>query len=138
MEKIFNVTGNCRPAKHYMADVSGKLAQMFKMVDRGDYFIINRPRQYGKTTSLYTLSDILRKTGEYIVFNTSFEGIGDAVFEDEKVFSQGFVELLAKYASAYMPETEDWLLETAPKIQSIKMLEKMLTTFVNKTEKKWS
>jgi hypothetical protein len=49
MQKEFNITGNCRPAKHYMADVSGKLAQTFKLVEKGAYFIINRPRQYGKT-----------------------------------------------------------------------------------------
>jgi Predicted AAA-ATPase len=136
MEKVFNITGNCRPAKHYIADVSGKLAQTLKMVERGDYFIINRPRQYGKTTTLYTLADMLREKGNYVVLNASFEGIGDIIFSDEKFFSKGFVDLIAKYSSAYMPETEEWLLETAPKILNLKMLEKMLTKFVNKTDKK--
>ena len=77
MQKKFNITGICRPAKHYMADVSGKLAKTLTMVEDGDYFIINRPRQYGKTTLMYTLADVLQKTGKYIVFNASFEGIGD-------------------------------------------------------------
>jgi Predicted AAA-ATPase/PD-(D/E)XK nuclease superfamily len=136
MQKEFNITGNCRSAKHYIADVSAKLAQTFRMVERGDYFIINRPRQYGKTTTLYTLADMLRNTGEYIVLNSSFEGIGDAIFNDEKVFSQGFVDLLAKYASVYMPQAEKWLRKTAPQIHSLKMLESMLTEFVNQTDKK--
>ncbi len=136
MEKEFNITGNCHPHEHYMADVSKKLEQSFKLVEQGKYFIINRPRQYGKTTTLYTLADKLRKTGEYVVLNTSFEGIGDIIFNDEKVFSQGFVEILAKYASVYMPQTEKWLRRTAPKIQSLKLLDSMLTEFVCKSDKK--
>ena len=86
MKKRFNVTGLCFPNQHFMADVSKKLNRTLDMVEFGEYFIINRPRQYGKTTTLYTLSDVLTKTGDYIVFNMSFEGIGDAIFEDEKVF----------------------------------------------------
>lgn len=58
MGKEFNITGICRLAKHYMADVSDKLAIAFKMIEKGDYFIINRPRQYGKTTTLYSLSSM--------------------------------------------------------------------------------
>ena len=40
MEKEFNVTGNCRPAIHYMADVSAKIAQTLSLVEKGKYFII--------------------------------------------------------------------------------------------------
>ena len=119
-----------------MADVSKKLAYALDLIETGQYFIISRPRQYGKTTLLYTLADTLRNTGDYIVMNMSFEGIGDAVFNNEQVFSTGFVKLLAKYASAYFPEMVDWLKETANSINSLEELEPMLTTFVNKTEKK--
>jgi predicted AAA+ superfamily ATPase len=80
MYKKFNITGICRPAKHYMADVSRKLVQTIQMVEAGDYFIINRPRQYGKTTILYALAEILEKNSNYIVFNTSFEGVGSSFF----------------------------------------------------------
>ncbi len=73
MQKKFNITGICRPAKHYMADVSGKLAKILAMVEDGDYFVINRPRQYGKTTTLYTLAELLERKGNYLVFNISFE-----------------------------------------------------------------
>ena len=136
MEKEFNITCTCRPTEHYMADVSGKIATTLSMIDKGKYFIINRPRQYGKTTTLHTLSNILRKTGDYIVLTTSFGGIGDAIFTDEKVFSQGFVEILAKYISVYSPQLEKWLLKTAPKIQSLKLLDKLITEMVNKADKK--
>ena len=136
MEKEFNITGTCFPKRHYMADVSKKMEKARAMIDKGLYFIINRPRQYGKTTTLNTLGNTLRQTGDYIVFNTSFGGIGDIIFDNEADFSQGFVDILAKYAAAYMPEAEDWLLEIAPSINSLKMLDKMLTRFVNRTDKK--
>ena len=48
----FNSTGLCVPRKHYMVDISGRVEQMRAMVERGDYFCVNRARQYGKTTSL--------------------------------------------------------------------------------------
>ncbi|MEY4934816.1 MAG: hypothetical protein RIS64_1175 [Bacteroidota bacterium] len=57
MSKEFNVTGKCIAAKHYMADVSAKMADTVKLVEKGNYFIINCPRQYGKTTTLYGLAD---------------------------------------------------------------------------------
>ena len=136
MAKRFNVTGLCFPDEHFMADVSDKMSQIMSMAEYGDYFIINRPRQYGKTTALYTVSDLLRKTGNYIVLNMSFEGVGDVFFEEEQNFSRGFVRVLAKYASAYAPEFEDWLNETAPQITDLDLLDKMITKLVNKTDKK--
>jgi hypothetical protein len=136
MAKRFNITGKCYSDKHFMADVSDKMNQVLAMAEHGDYFIISRPRQYGKTTTLYTISDLLRKTGNFIVLNMSFEGVGDVFFEEEINFSRGFVRLLAKYASAYAPEFEDWLVETAPQIEDLDLLDKMITKFVNKTDKK--
>ncbi len=55
MQKYFNITGLCLPHKHYMADIATKLAQTLHLIEREEYFIINRPRQYGKTTLLYCL-----------------------------------------------------------------------------------
>ena len=136
MKKKFNITGLCFPQEHYMADVSKKLARTFNMVESGEYFIINRPRQYGKTTTLYAIADMLQKTGEYIILNTSFEGIGDDIFRDEKVFAQSFVELLADYASVYAPELEEWLIKESPKIQEFKALSKLITRMTNRTDKK--
>ena len=51
MKKKFTITGKCIPSQDYMADVSKQLAQTLDMVEIGEYFIINRPRQYGKTTT---------------------------------------------------------------------------------------
>jgi hypothetical protein len=136
MEKEFNITGNCRPAKHYMADVSGKLTQIMKMVEKGNYFIINRPRQYGKTTTLFTIATQLRAKGDYIVFNISFEGIGDIIFNTEAAFSRGFVEILATYAKYQIPELSDWLSKAAPEVHDLKDLSETITELTLKTDKK--
>ena len=50
MKKFFNVNGSCNPQIHYMIDLSERLSEIKKMVDAGEYFTINRARQYGKTT----------------------------------------------------------------------------------------
>jgi hypothetical protein len=135
MAKKFNITGKCHPTKHYMADVSGKLAQIRKMVEEGDYFVINRPRQYGKTTMLYTLTDLLTKSENYVAFNISFEGIGDAIFQDEKLFSIGFVELLAKSAEVYAPKLKKWLNEIAGQTHNLKAVSNIITLLVKKAKK---
>ena len=75
MTKEFNTTGKCNATRHYMADVSHKLAQTMEMVEDGRYFIISRPCQSGKTTFLYKLADKIRNTGDYFVFNISFENV---------------------------------------------------------------
>ena len=136
MEKEFNITGNCRAAKHYMADVSKKLAQTLSMVDKGKYFIINRPRQYGKTTMLYTISDMLRKTGDYLVLTTSFEGIGDTVFETEENFSILFARLLKKYSKIYAPELLPLFEEDTNQVNNLDDVSDLITALVNQTDKK--
>ena len=92
MAKRFNVTGLCFPDEHFMADVSDKMSQVMSMAEYGDYFIINRPRQYGKTITLYTVSDLLRKTGNYIVLNMSFEGVGDVFLKRNKFFPKALLD----------------------------------------------
>jgi AAA-like domain len=136
MAKKFNVTGTCFPDEHYMADVSKKLALTYKMIEEGEYFIINRPRQYGKTTTLYTMAEQLTQSGKYLVFNMSFEGIGDAIFNDEAVFASGFVRLLTKHARITAPELVYWLSQTSPSISSLELLDDMITQMVYKTDKK--
>ncbi len=78
MEKFFNVTGKCYKDKHYMVDISQRVAEIKKMIDRGEYFCINRGRQYGKTTTIQFLTDLLEQ--DYCVFSISFEGLDADAF----------------------------------------------------------
>ncbi|MDR3303022.1 MAG: hypothetical protein LBS86_01275 [Treponema sp.] len=88
-ERYFNVTGPCVSDKHYMVDTSEKINQIKIMVDRGDYFTINRARQYGKTTTLNLLRR--RLFDEYICAPFSFGSVGDASFETETAFCATFM-----------------------------------------------
>ena len=79
MPKRFCVTGTCIPEKNYMIDISGRIDQIIRdYIEKGQYFTINRARQYGKTTTLYLLERRLRE--EYIVLSLSFEA-ADEYFE---------------------------------------------------------
>jgi hypothetical protein len=135
MAKEFNVTGTCFPEDHYMADVSKKLAETYSLIENGKYFIINRPRQYGKTTTLYMMMDRLI-ANNYAVFNISFEGLGDVIFTDEKLFSGGFFRQLGKVAHESVPELKSWLLETALKTDSLETLSEAITELCSKTTRK--
>ena len=80
--KKFNTTAVCIPSKHYMVDLSECVAQIKEMVDAGEYFTINRARQYGKTTTITALRKILVE--EYSVLSLDFQGIGKAGFSTEE------------------------------------------------------
>lgn len=89
MKKRFNINGLCYPDKHYMVNLDVRLAQIKEMIDYGDYFVINRARQYGKTTILYALEKYLHK--DYVVVSLSFQGLGAASFQDEYTFVWAFL-----------------------------------------------
>ena len=72
MPKRFCVTGTCIPEKNYMVDISERLERIVKdYIEQGNYFTMNRARQYGKTTTLYLLERCLQK--DYLVLSLSFE-----------------------------------------------------------------
>jgi AAA-like domain len=135
MSKKFNITGKCLPDKHYMADVSAKMLETLQLIKEGEYFIINRPRQYGKTTTLYGLGRVLRQKG-FIALNMSFEGLDHSFFTSDENFSKGFMDLLSTFAGVYAPELEDWLVERIPKVNNLKFLDKTITQLVRKADKK--
>jgi len=87
MAKTFNVTGACNPVRHYMVDLESRLKEIKKMVDAGDYFSINRARQYGKTTTLRALAKYLE--GDYVVISLDFQKMSTADFASESDFVNG-------------------------------------------------
>ena len=92
--KEFNIEAVCIPSMHYMVDISDKLEQIQKLIEKGKYFTINRSRQYGKTT---TLAALFRKLKEdYIILRLSFEGAGSDAFQSDKNFVMYFIRSVAK------------------------------------------
>ena len=84
MKKEFNITGLCIPEKHYMIDISERINEIINMIEGEKYFTINRPRQYGKTTTLNLLYRELSK--KYSVIISSFEYEGEVLFASEESF----------------------------------------------------
>jgi len=92
--KIFNTTALCIPGKHYMVNIDDKLEKIKRMVDSGNYFIINRSRQYGKTTTLWLLDAYLQK--DYIVLHLDFQRMDYTKFETGGIFAKAFAKYLIK------------------------------------------
>ena len=64
--------------------------QIMELIEFGDYFTINRPRQYGKTTMLFQLLRHLKTSKEYLPIKMNFQGVDDFVHETPAAFSQMF------------------------------------------------
>lgn len=92
--KKFNTTGTCFQDRHYMVDISERVSRIKSMVESGDYFCINRGRQYGKTTTLSFLKKRLLK--DYTVFSFSFASIGDEQFAHESSLAFSFLNQFQK------------------------------------------
>ncbi len=75
-----------------MVDITERLEIIRKMIAQGDYFCINRGRQYGKTTTLEALSEYL--VPEYTVFKLSFEGTSPESFASLPVTYKYFLQSL--------------------------------------------
>lgn len=94
MGKVFNTMADCKPELHYMVDINGRLKEIAYLVEKGEYFTINRARQYGKTTTLRALKDVLDE--KYVVASLDFQKIGDSKFRNENIFSDAFARLFLR------------------------------------------
>lgn len=91
--RYFNTEGCCKPTMHYMVPLDDRLETIKKLyVDRGKYFVINRGRQYGKTTTLRALTEYLQD--DYTVISMDFQLMSTASFEDEQIFVVSFIRYL--------------------------------------------
>ena len=113
MAKVFNVNGACRRDRHYMVDLGSRLEQVRRMVEDGEYFIISKARQYGKTTLLRALVEYLEE--EYQVISLDFQNIES----DEYINGSTFVRALTREINKKIRKTavadgiKDWLQDLA-------------------------
>lgn len=95
MKRRFNITGSCNPQRHYMVSLDGRLRKIKEdYVDDGSYFVINRGRQYGKTTTLDALEGYLKN--DYIVLSLDFQQLGTKDFADEVTFVSAFADVFVR------------------------------------------
>lgn len=121
MPKTFNVNGACRPAKHYMVDLESRLKEIKYMVDAGEYFTINRARQYGKTTILRTLADYLKK--DYVIVSLDFQKLSSSDFVDEPAFVGGLAREITKTIRRMKADVPDKIEEKLEELADIKNAE---------------
>ena len=133
MKKEFQETGSCVPKKHYMVDTTEQLNETIELIERGKYFIINRPRQFGKTTTL-SLLEKSPKLADYIILRMSFEGIGDMCFQSEGAFIKMFVEKI-KNELEYLGIKEEENVFLFDKESSFADLSKIITNFIKAMNK---
>jgi len=78
-----------------MVNLQERLKKVKAMVERGDYFTVNRARQYGKTTLLKALGRCLQT--DYVVVSLDFQKLSHSDFETESLFVQALAgEILNK------------------------------------------
>lgn len=95
MKRRFNITGSCNPQRHYMICLNDRLRRIKEdYVDYGSYFVINKGRQYGKTTTLRALKDYLRD--DYLVLSLDFQQLATENFADAPAFARAFVGMVLK------------------------------------------
>lgn len=141
LSKYFNINGICYPEEHYMVNIEDRLAEIQKLVDEKNYFVINRARQYGKTTTLNLL--VKHLSSEYIVFFISFEGLGESAYGTETAFCKTVCELLydtVRYEEVPSLEepVKNMILETVKKgeIDDMLSLSNLISDLCRKADKK--
>lgn len=89
MRRYFNTEGQCDPEIHYMVKLDERVDRIkLFFIDTGKYFIINKARQYGKTTTLYALEEYLKR--DYVIVSMDFQGISTSEYQNECVFIKAF------------------------------------------------
>ena len=127
--KRFNTTGVCIPKLHYMVDISAAVEQIVnEYISNGEYFTINRARQFGKTTLLEQLHTNLKQS--YIIIYISFESADDC-FVSLYTFAQGFVNKVARAleGSRISKEASDIWSEPISRELPIDSLNQKITNF---------
>lgn len=137
MQKRFNVTGTCIPEKHYMVDISNKLDSILKLVNNEEYFIINRPRQYGKTTTLYMLEKRLNRMEEYLPIKISFEAIDTEGYSEVKKFlSSIMMQIVNYFRFSTNKEMYKFIKNHENKITTMNEFNSFITDLIEFAEKK--
>ena len=137
MKRKFNDTGLCVRHLHYMADTSPQINEIFDtLIEPGEYFTITGGRQFGKTTTIALIADLLEKKDDYLLIETSFEGIGDAIFKNEQKFSEGFLSNLYNKTKRINKPIAEEFHQASKQAQDFDDLSDFITAFNKKQRSK--
>lgn len=135
MRKRFNDTGLCVPNRHYMVENRQYLKKIKELIDLGEYFAINRPRQYGKTTTIARL-ETSKLLESYHIISLGFEGVGDTEFSSEAIFCPFFLQLLSEEYTVKKLGLSELFLNSISEVNSFKTLSNALTEILKKLDKR--
>jgi hypothetical protein len=110
--------------------------QIMRMINFGDYFTINRPRQYGKTTMLFQLKNHLKETEEYLPIQLNFQGIDEKWSESDSNFAQMFVNDLEDHFRFEDLNIADFITAQKVKVKDMDSLSSFISQLVHKINKK--
>ncbi len=127
MKRKFNDTGLCVPHRHYMVDISAKIEQIFELVEVGEYFTINRPRQFGKTTTLSLLMKRLFATETYLPLRISLEGLSTESYASQQQFLGSFCFLIQRFFRAHQLENLSDYTEQQGPLETFEQLNSFMT-----------
>ncbi len=131
MKRKFNDTGLCVSHRHYMVDTSAKIGQIIELVEAGEYFTINRPRQFGKTTTLHLLNTQLNLREAYLALNLSFEMIDTDTYQHQEQFIYTFLDMLAlEFESLDIPGPAKFVEQQMDQITNMSALSRFITKLV--------
>ena len=133
MRKRFNITGSCNPERHYMVDTEKRFNAVENLIDMGEYFTINRARQYGKTTMLQTIRR--RLSHKYLIIKTSFEGIGDESFDGIPLFVTTFCRLMVGFLKDIGIDEQIWKVFDRKDLTTFDELSDTITKFCENSTK---
>jgi len=92
----FNITGKIIPEKHYYVDLKPQIRKLMALADDGAYFVINRPRQFGKTTVLNFFARALQASNDYAPALLSFESFVQRYDITEAEFYRSVAQRIVK------------------------------------------
>ena len=115
-----------------MMDNSEKVKQVLEMVEKGNYFTINRPRQYGKTTTLREIQMALLELPEYLAIRLNFQGIDEKWHASDQTFAQMFFNELANHLGFNKPELDPFFKKEKSKIVDMNTLSQFITSLTRK------
>lgn len=106
------------------------------MIEEGEYFTINRPRQYGKTTTIYLLDRELRKRDDYLVLKISFEEIDAPTYKKQELFISTFIDIMREQLDFLQEKELFAFFDSNKTITNFKQLDMLLTQFITASRRK--
>jgi len=87
----FNIAGSIIPEEHYFVDLAPTLKKLMTLVEKRKYFVINRPRQFGKTPVLISFAHFVQRPNitEAEFYSEISQFISDELNDDSTVRAAG-------------------------------------------------